>query len=214
MRLKDFYLSQSVVITCLLFFSGCSSIETTTNKVNAINLEENLQKAENYIKEGNYEESIKIYNNLYSKTNETKYLDEIDNIKKEQDIINVIVNFRSTLKNIVEEDVRKGVDIDIHDLKVVTEDLIAKMDEFDNLQINKNCFAFEYVNNVKNSDSYTFLNKFTRNEYENFLRDPLEPLTDPGFLANNLTISIFRDDIYAVYIPEILQLEVPDAIKR
>jgi hypothetical protein len=214
MRLKDFYLSQSVVITCLLFFSGCSSIETITNKANAINLEENLQKAENYIKEGNYEESIKIYNNLYSKTNETKYLDEIDNIKKEQDIINVIVNFRSTLKNIVEEDVRKGVDIDIHDLKVVTEDLIAKMDEFDNLQINKNCFAFEFVNNVKNSDSYTFLNKFTRNEYENFLRDPLEPLTDPGFLANNLTISIFRDDIYAVYIPEILQLEVPDAIKR
>lgn len=197
-----------MILTSLLIFSGCSSEVGTKN----INLEENLKKAEDYYANGQYEDSLKIYDNLYAKTNDTKYLDEMDKIKVEQKTLNVVIEFRSLLTDIIDNKVRKGIDINVHDLKIVTEDLIEKMDEFDNLEVPENHIAYDYINSIKGSDSYLYLNNFTNNEYNNFLSEPLDPISDTGEFANTLVISIFRDDIYGEYIPDILSIELPEQL--
>lgn len=194
----------------ILLLTGCSSSASSKS----LNIEENVKKAEEYYKNGKFEEAVKIYDNLYAKTDDTSYLDTIDKIKKDQEVIQKVIDFRETLKDIVENKVRKGMDVNIHDLKVVTEDLLERIDEFDNIELGESHVAFDYVKSIKDSDSYYYLSRFTKKEYDNFLKEPLDPISNTGHLANTLTISIFRDDIYGTYIPEILEIEIPDELSN
>lgn len=198
--MKKWFLNLTCVSILLFGVSACSNS----------NEEENIKKAESYYEKGQFEDAIKIYENLYDKTNDTKYLDEIDIVKNDQKVLATITDFRATLKEIVDTKVRKGAEINIHDLKVITEDLIKKMDEFDRVEVSENHVAYNYLNEVRGSNSYTFLNKFTREQYDNALTDPKDAITNAGEFANTITISIFRDDIYGMYIPEILEINPPE----
>lgn len=121
---------------------------------NEAKIQQLKEEAKIYVAEGKLNDAIEIYNKILEINEDQSLRNELNEIKYEKQSVEKAKQFLDTLYDI-EKRVRPGIKVTLTDMQYIVKDLNNAIQEFEQIDTNKNTDIAKYIIKVKKSHGYS-----------------------------------------------------------